>query len=342
MKINKKKPLHLKNFIIHSNIANNLLSFEINNLTNIIFYGPTGSGKSTLLYALIRHLFNIEEIKKDYRKLQLPSTEIMYMDCVNFLEISPSDYKLQDRVVITEFIKEIASTRSVKSFFKKEDTPRYKIVVMNSIELMTESAMAALRRTVEQHANNIRIIMITNDISKIIKPIRSRAYCIFVPSPSDIEISELLKKIEEENNLNCNTKELNKIIEFGEGNLHKIFYNFELYLNINNSENKRIKAPLIDIRMDYEKDLDEICIKVLKTSTAQTILACRKLFYYLLSNQVNSKTILNRMLENFLNIGKEKEVLNLFSKYKKRLDDTNKEIIHLEAFILGIMCLFEK
>lgn len=327
------QPKKLDDFIINKEAAETLKRFDINNLTNIILHGPTGSGKSTLFYAFMRHLFNKDEIIKTHKKLTLNNTEITYMDCKDFLELCPSDYYYQDRTVVTEFIKQMASTRSVRSLFVKEKAARYKIVVMSSVELMTESAMAALRRTVEQYSKNIRLIMITNDISRVMKPIRSRSFCIFVPLPSDLQIAEFIKNQSKFKELAGN-EQINRIINTSNGNLHKIFYHIE---------NLKFEGKTKDFRLEYERDLDDLCDKIMKTKTAQTILSARKTFYYLLGNQVLSNLILERMLKNFLKLNKKtEEVLKLFVKYKERCMDSDKEIIHLEAFSLGIMVLFDK
>ncbi|KAF7690792.1 Replication factor C subunit 5 [Cucumispora dikerogammari] len=400
---------------LHNKIITQLQSFNLNNLTNIIIHGPTGAGKSTLFYILMKHLFKLNEIKKVHRHLKLPSLEITYMESCNnlsnsiyntdkntqnhnpnniksnWVEIMPSDYGLKDKIVVIEFIKEIVSNKSITTFFQpnkslNNNVANYKIIVIHSAELITESAMAALRRTVEQHAKTIRFIMITNNINKIMKPIRSRAFCLFVPAPDDnIVLKFLTTTINNEsiipehksiysssvinnknsesiipepepnsiissssviNNKNSETKTLdiniiNQIIKTSSGNLHKVFYKIEKFSkNLTTSFNKNI------LLMDYELELNDLCIKIIKSPIPYTVLAARKIFYSLLSNQVLSNTIFDALLNFFLDYSENnknklsvKQLLKLYVIYKDRAENTNNEIIHLEAFILGIMCL---
>ncbi|WP_425498712.1 replication factor C small subunit [Haloplanus salilacus] len=94
----------------------------------------------------------------------------------NFLELNASDQRGID--VVRDRIKNFA-----RSSFGGFD---YRIIFLDEADSLTDAAQSALRRTMEQFADNTRFILSCNYSSRIIDPIQSRcAVFRFSPLPDD-------------------------------------------------------------------------------------------------------------------------------------------------------------
>lgn len=119
------------------------------------------------------------------------------------IEMAPGDAGLNDRFVIQDVIKEMASSKNIatvgmqreksnhdddnaKNAKKKAD---YKVVVLVEVDKLTRQAQAALRRTMEKYSASCRLILCCNNPSKVIDPVRSRCLGIRVGAPNVDEVS---------------------------------------------------------------------------------------------------------------------------------------------------------
>lgn len=117
--------------------------------------------------------------------------------------MAPGDAGLNDRYVIQDVIKEMASSKNIatvgmskekastdddatKNTKKKAD---YKVVVLVEVDKLTRQAQAALRRTMEKYSASCRLILCCNNPSKVIDPVRSRCLGIRVAAPNVDEVS---------------------------------------------------------------------------------------------------------------------------------------------------------
>lgn len=98
---------HLKK-LIHSN-----------EFPHLFFYGPSGSGKKTRCYCVLKELFggSVEKLRLNHEQFTTPSNRKLDMTIVvsNYhIEVNPSAVGIQDRVVIQELIKNLATSGKVK------------------------------------------------------------------------------------------------------------------------------------------------------------------------------------------------------------------------------------
>ena len=102
-----------------------------------------------------------------------------------------------DRVVIQDLLKDVASTEQVDFANQLRAKHRFKIVIINEADSLSRDAQAALRRTMEKYSSNIRLILVCNSISNIIAPIKSRTLLVRIPSPSVDDINHILGHVAE-------------------------------------------------------------------------------------------------------------------------------------------------
>ena len=144
--IEKYRPETLADVVGHEDIVGRLESYVAqNDLPHLLFSGPAGVGKTTSAMAIAREVYG-----EDWRE--------------NFLELNASDERGID--VVRDRIKDFARTS-----FGGYD---YRIIFLDEADALTSDAQSALRRTMEQFANNTRFVLSCNYSSQIIDPIQSR------------------------------------------------------------------------------------------------------------------------------------------------------------------------
>lgn len=126
-------------------------------IPHLMFYGTAGLGKTSLAYAICN------EINADY------------------IYINASSENSID--VVRNKISQFASTASFEG--------NLKVVILDEADRLSSAAMDSLKSVQEQFHQSTRFIFTSNNIHKIIDPIRSR--CIeFDFNPTDSEKQELL------------------------------------------------------------------------------------------------------------------------------------------------------
>ena len=211
--VDKHRPTRLEDLSYHDEITERLASLAANpaSLPHLFVYGPSGSGKRTRINALLTALFgpSSQRLKLDKRNFTTPSgksVDIHMITSPHHVELSPGDAGNNDRFVIQDVLKEMASTKNVRSVTNMvtETTDssnananananaasEMKIVVLTQVDRMSKQAQAALRRTMEKYASTCRLILCCNSPSKLIAPLQSRCLGVRVAAPSIDQVSK--------------------------------------------------------------------------------------------------------------------------------------------------------
>jgi replication factor C subunit 3/5 len=146
--------------------------------------------RKTRVMALLREIFGngATKLKLDKRSFTTPSNRTIEINLITsnyHIEMSPGDAGFNDRYVVQEVIKEMASNKNLTSGTSKAD---FKVVVLSEVDRLSKQAQAALRRTMEKYASTCRLILICNSASKVMDPVRSRCLGIRIGSPSLDEV----------------------------------------------------------------------------------------------------------------------------------------------------------
>lgn len=143
---------------MHDTIIQTLQQFHSNNkIPNILFHGPSGSGKKTIVSTFIKMIYKSSDDIERY---------VITVNCAHGKGIK----------FIREELKFFAKTNiNVEKMFKT-------IILINSDKL-TCDAQSAMRRCIELFSFSTRFFIITEDKSKLLKPILSRFSEIYVPLP---------------------------------------------------------------------------------------------------------------------------------------------------------------
>ena len=223
--VDKYRPTDLVSLDYHDDISQRLESLAKNpaSLPHLFFYGPSGAGKRTRISAFLGALFgpSAHKLKLNQREFTTPTgrtVEIHMISSDYHIELSPGDAGTSDRFVIQDVLKDIASSKNIRSSVanmqdmmgsntgnKKagdnedvdEDTntaaapvreTEIKVVVLHQVDRLSKQAQAALRRTMEKYAVTCRLILCCDSPSKLIAPLRSRCLGIRVAAPCEDEV----------------------------------------------------------------------------------------------------------------------------------------------------------
>ena len=206
--VDRHRPSSIDELSYHDDVSQRLSALAKNpeSLPHLFFYGPSGAGKRTRINAVLGALFgpSAQRLKLDQRTFTTPtgrSVELHMVTSPHHVELSPGDAGNNDRYVIQDVLKELASTKNIRSSVANMDkenshnkgnndgSSEIKVVVLNQVDRLSKQAQAALRRTMEKYAATCRLILCCDSPSKLIAPLRSRCLGIRVAAPSVDEVS---------------------------------------------------------------------------------------------------------------------------------------------------------
>ncbi|EPR78488.1 DNA replication factor C [Spraguea lophii 42_110] len=335
--IEKYRPRTFDSLKYRENIKNILKSYTVESIPHLIIYGGKGYGKKTIVNSLIHHLYNtegdVQMVKKEIKTSSGKTLAIKFLESAETIELTPSEYNTQDKTVIQTIIKDIAQTKSILGLLTSTKK-KIKLIILNEAEKLSKEAQAALRRTVEVYSPNFRIVLICNDLSGIIEPLKSRSLLVRVDAIENNNIFKHVKDIIKREKIDIDDKSLQKLIESSEGNIRRILCFLELRKI--NEEKKQ------NFYLDWEHKALDVVHLVKTQHDSSTVLEIRQLLYDILVQTISADNILDFLLKNIIkNISfiQRLEIIEAASKYSERIKLGTKPIFHLEAFIVTVMCI---
>ena len=330
------KPRKLEELTFHPNQTELLKSLSENSeFPHMIFYGPDGAGKKTRVHCFLAKvygegIYKMNTVNKEFKE---KSKNISYMvTSSNYhLEFCPSDVGNNDKFIISKVIKEASSFAQLDV----ESQKSFKVIVLLEADKMTKEAQSALRRTMEKYSETCRIIMIVNDLSAIIDPIRSRCFSLRIPAPSKNEIKNVLKYIKNKENIDINDNVIDSIIEKHGKNVRECITCLQM-TSLGNYSKDNVYEP------EYINIFNSINKQILKEQSARSLKEIRSLFMELLIHGFRASYIIYKMTSDIIENIKIKEeikkkVIEAGALFDLRAKNGTKDFIHLEAFTAKIM-----
>lgn len=371
--VDKYRPTELGSLDYHDDITQRLKSLAKNpaSLPHLFFYGPSGAGKRTRINAFLGALFgpSAHKLKLNQRTFTTPTGRTVDIHMISsdyHMELSPGDAGNNDRFVIQDVLKEIASSKNIRSSVGiiQEDfgtnlgnsalgkniatnahpETDIKVVLLNQVDRLSKQAQAALRRTMEKYAVSCRLILCCDSPSKLIAPLRSRCLGIRVAAPGEDEISKILKTVAGREDFILPNSVAIKLAQESSRNLRKALLMLEA-AKVQSVGNGAIPENQNLPTADWEVYIKQLAIDITKEQSPQTLIMARDKLYELLVNCIPATTILKRLtgdLVNNLDDSVKLEVIEWAAFYEHRLSTGSKDIFHLEAFVAKFMAIYKK
>lgn len=314
----KYRPSKINDVIYHKRIINILEKYIITGrLPHLLFYGPPGTGKTSSIVAFAKQYYGNDF---DTMTMILNASEERGIETVR------------------NRIKQFVMTRG---FMDEETTPKFKLVILDEIDAMTDDAQAILRKIIENYVKNVRFCFICNYLKKINPAIQSRCVIFrFNPIPKDL-IKDYVKNILTKEKLNIEEKGIDLIINKSQGDMRKLMNILQsvnmCYYKYKNIDDKNISNLL---SLPTENDIYEF-IKYVKTENLQftydylknklencnvSIVDFINYMYDIIIENINNNTFL------FDDI-KLTNIIKNFSIINENIHYSNNENINIYAFV---------
>lgn len=195
----KYRPNNIDNIIYHEKIVSSITKYLDNkNLPHLLFYGPPGTGKTSTILTIAKKYYNED-----------------FHDMIMVLNASEERGIETVRNRIKQFVTTIGYTEN-------KNTPKFKLIILDEIDAMTDDAQAILRKVVEKYVNNVRFCFICNYLKKINPAIQSRCIMFrFKPIP-DENMFNFINLITKKEKLKLNANAKNLIIDKSNGDMRKL------------------------------------------------------------------------------------------------------------------------
>ena len=356
--VDKHRPKSLDKLDLHLSLNARLKQIGSSpDLPHLLFCGPAGAGKQTRIQALLEHVFGaaVEKKKIDFRPFETSSgkkIELQIVSSNHHIEMNPSDAGIYDRVIVQEIVKEIASTQQVGMFASAASTSNahpFKVLVIHEAESLSKEAQHALRRTMERYMRNMRIILCCeNGGAKIIAPVKSRCLVVRVNAPSFGEVVGIMQEIAKREQLGTLPVELFEFIaNAAAGNLRRALLMLEA---------AKAKASSMQVKLemlkhgeiplaDWEVAVKEIAFMMIEEQSTGNLLKIRGKLYELLSHCIPASVILSSLVKALVLAVDQELKVELFADaahYDCCIQQGQKAIFHLEAFVAKFMCSYKK
>lgn len=267
--IDKYIPKSIDDIFFNQSIYDMLkIMAEDDSIPHLLFYGKKGCGKKTMVNIFMHLLFgdSINNIRKVQYNISSScnnddSVE-EFTQSFHHIFIEPTGNN-HDRYLIHDIIKLYLSKIGYNVIKSKH---KFKLIVINNVDIMSESVQFSLRRTIEQYSNNCRFILIANSISKVVEPLSSRCKCIGIKSPDLNEIIDYSYFISQKENIDLSLDQLAYIIQQYNGDIKNVLWRIDLYkLNYiyideikNLFKNIQENFNLIKIEFNYDYYINEL------------------------------------------------------------------------------------
>ena len=218
--VEKYRPSTIDTYIGNEHLKSKVSVYlESGDLPHLLLYGKAGTGKTTLAKLLVKN-----------------------KEC-DYLYINSSDENNVDTVRTK--VKNFASTVGFKDL---------KIIILDECDYITPNAQAALRNLMETFSKHCRFILTCNYVERIIDPIQSRCQLFQIIPPSKVEVAQRLNQILEEEEINCELKDLKILIDSNYPDIRRTInsaqrnvVNLQLKLDTNSIIQNDYKLKLLEI-----------------------------------------------------------------------------------------------
>ena len=309
------------------------------NFQHLVIYGRPGSGKDFLVNKLLEKIYGKKNIELNDVEYLIngygnSKTKVNIKQSKFHIVIEPNSNGF-DKYLIQEIIQNYAKTELLNILKHKR---LFKIVVINKIDNLSNTAQASLRRTMENYADTCKFIFICDQLSKMIEPLRSRCIEIRVPLPNNIQIINTLLHISQMEKIDLSEDDLVYILRNCNQKIHNAIWLLELKKNGCIYENKKDDNinKIVEMIINKKNYNAKKIYGVLKK--------CREIFYILsitniATNEIISE-IMRKLIACFNDIHIKSHIIEITSIFELRKSQGTRHIECFEAYLIRLIYLF--
>jgi replication factor C subunit 3/5 len=332
---------------------------KTSDIPHIAICGQKGTGKRTMVRAFLKEIYGrgIYELKYNNvtRKYNNRKIDLLVGYSHYHFEINPSKHSVYDKLVTQDFVKEVSKYQNMV----ENDGIEHNTIVMHDADKLTIEAQQSLRSTLEHNIISCRFIFIVSNIENLIDPLQSRCIMLRTSVLNKSEMSQIMNNIIENENSSTNTEQLNDIIDHSENDLT---YGMSLlYVKLCEEKGIQISERIVyDSLFVFEEHTNRVLNFIIELHTGKVKLMTEKkvvekfrnlLYNMLLVIEETSQFIemfidklfkyINQCDESMLKKTRVTHLRNIVRyglKYEETMLAGSKEIYHLEAFVLNVIC----
>ena len=311
------------------------------NFPHLLLYGPDGCGKEFIVKNLLERIFGskaieVHEVEYTITGYSNTKTKVFIKQSNHHIIIEPNNNGF-DKYLIQEIIEDYAKIEILNILKYKK---LFKVVIIDKIDDLSYYAQASLRRTMEKYANSCKFIFISNQLSKINEPLKSRCLMVRVPLPTDTMILNIILNISTKENILLTTDDIFYILDKSENNINKTVWMLEMKkFNVNNKDEWN---DLLDKIVDMI-----ICKKnYTQRNMAEIIKNIRELLYILFITNIDFHLIIRKIMmllvKKINDINIKYNIIDITSEFELRISKGTRYIIHMEAYIIKLIHYMNK
>ena len=319
-----------------------IIKEKTNNLANMIFYGKKGNSKEIIVKRLLEKIFGKKETKLDMVEYEIcgygnVKTKVNIKQSKYHIVIEPNNNGF-DKYLIQEVVKKYSNTEILN--ITKRSKP-FKFVVINKIDKLSDYAQASLRRTIELVSDKCKFIFISDQLSRIIEPLRSRCILYRVPLLSHQMIFKIILQICISEKIKISSKMINNIIKKSDNMINISIWNLELYMSnfyYNKNWEKLLNELVNNVYSITEQD-DE----TFNDNLYKFVMRTREIFYLLFTTNIEITDIIRKFMNMLLgkcdSLNLKLRIIEITSIFEKRISTGTRYIIHFEAYMMRLLYL---
>lgn len=279
--VEKYRPDNICDIVLNSHnriLFNNIIKNK--EFPNMLLYGPPGTGKTTTIIALIKE-FNKKNNINNYETIHLNASDDRGIENM--------------RSIILKF------TNTCSLFDNK-----YKFIVLDEVDYMTEQAQLCLKIMMESNTRNVKFCLICNYIKKINLSLANKFIKIYFKTLDKRLILNKINIILKKENITCSKKATNVIINKFNSDLRSIIN----YIQLNSYTLHKHKTVSYDniincISLKPLKNAEQYLFKVSKENNISVYELIHNSIFFFLNTRVvplSSINIFKLLLHNNINI----------------------------------------
>lgn len=323
---------------------------------HLLIEGIPGSGKSTLAKYILKKIYGLKinnlcerpylskketkskVVKKtDTNSKKKDGNSVYESPC--HIEIDMRINSKNDKYLTQKMIIEYASTVPLNI----NEIP-FRIVLIYGGENISYYSQTALRATIEKYSEHLRFIILTNDSSQILSPIKSRLHTIKIIPPTNKKLSIYLMKIAMVEGIFITDDQINEIIFLSKKNIKNCLW----MLNISkytNSEKNTTNSKSIEL--SYDRVITKITELLCSNEKLNNYEKIEELMYVIMTTNINETSILEDILIKIIYSTKidevrKRKIVSLTSETERKIKKSNRKIIQLNEYTLKMFQILRK